>query len=235
MSHIEIDFNSSFEKSLASVLSLPDGRNPDATKNEFVADALRELYALAHGRTVQTSIGPVRIGPPIDPSLRDAPIRVSGRAELMALAKRLTKFIPSATADSTRQSIDESQRTGRDKFPVHITSHNVRLGPALREFIQRKISAVRRIAGDALGVELVLRGASDAPHLFSVTARVALPGPDLHGSASHHNIRHAITDLVARLARAARKRKTRLSKGRRGQARRSATHSPARSLLLVAL
>ncbi len=96
--------------------------------------------------------------------------------------------------------------------PIHITPHNLTLSPALQEFIRRKLAALSRFAGDMLAAEIILRGKSDAPHLFSLSARLALPGRDIQGNAAHENLYAAIDQLVAKLARLSRKRKTRLAK-----------------------
>jgi ribosomal subunit interface protein len=96
--------------------------------------------------------------------------------------------------------------------PIHITPHNLTLSPALQQFIRRKMSALSRFAGDMLAAEIILRGKSDAPHLFSLSARLALPGRDIQGNAVHENLYTAIDQLVAKLARLSRKRKTRLAK-----------------------
>ena len=98
---------------------------------------------------------------------------------------------------------------------IHITSHNTQLNAALREFIQVKISSLSRFAGDIVAAEVVLRGKSGAAHLFSVSARLALPGRDVHGNASHSNLYGAVNQLVARLGRLSRKRKTRLASASR--------------------
>lgn len=76
--------------------------------------------------------------------------------------------------------------------------------------MERKVSALSRVAGDMLAAEVVLRGKRGAAHLFSASARVALPGRDLQGNATHQSLHGAIDQLVSRLARLARKRKTRL-------------------------
>jgi putative sigma-54 modulation protein len=98
------------------------------------------------------------------------------------------------------------------KPSIHITSHNTELSAALREFIQLKISSLSRFGGDIVAAEVVLRGKSGSAHLFSVSARLAFPGRDVHGNASHSDLYGAINKLVARLARLSRKRKTRLAK-----------------------
>jgi putative sigma-54 modulation protein len=98
------------------------------------------------------------------------------------------------------------------KTSIHITSHNTELSPALREFIELKISSLSRFGRDLVSAEVVLRGKSGTAHLFSVSARLAFPGRDVHGNASHSNPYGAVNQLVARLARLSRKRKTRLAK-----------------------
>jgi putative sigma-54 modulation protein len=97
------------------------------------------------------------------------------------------------------------------KPPIHITPHDLDLSPALRDFVQTKISGLSRFAGDIVSAEVVLRGKAGAAHLFSVSARLALPGRDVQGNATHANLYSAIDRLVARLARLSRKRKTRLT------------------------
>jgi ribosomal subunit interface protein len=99
--------------------------------------------------------------------------------------------------------------------PIHITSHGIELSFALRRFIERKISRLSRFAGDILTAEVVLREKAGASGLFSVSARLALPGRDVQGNAVHVNFYAAINRLVARLARLSRKRKTRFEKRKR--------------------
>ena len=97
-------------------------------------------------------------------------------------------------------------------LPIHITPHGIDLSFALRKFIEKKISRLPRFAGDILSAEVVVREKSGANGLFSVSARLTLPGRDVHGSAVHKNFYAAINQLVARLARLSRKRKTRFEK-----------------------
>lgn len=97
-------------------------------------------------------------------------------------------------------------------LPIHITPHGIDLSFALRKFIEKKISRLPRFAGDILSAEVVLREKSGANGLFSVSARLALPGRDVHGNAVHKNFYAAINQLVARLARLSRKRKTQFEK-----------------------
>jgi putative sigma-54 modulation protein len=103
------------------------------------------------------------------------------------------------------------------KTSIHITSHHTEVSAALREFIQLKISSLSRFGRDIVAAEVVLRGKSGASHLFSVSARLAFPGRDVHGNASHSDPYGAVNQLVARLARLSRKRKTRLGRLFRGR------------------
>lgn len=94
--------------------------------------------------------------------------------------------------------------------PIHITPHDLHLSAGVNDFIRIKIAGLSRFAGDIVAAEVVLRGKSGAAHLFSVTGRLALPGRDVHANATHTDIYGAINQLVSRLARLSRKRKTRL-------------------------
>ncbi|HZS16696.1 MAG TPA: ribosome-associated translation inhibitor RaiA [Candidatus Udaeobacter sp.] len=100
-------------------------------------------------------------------------------------------------------------------LPIHITPDGIELSFGLRNFIRKKISHVARFAGDILSAEVVLREKSGATRLFSVSARLSLPGCDVHASAVHENFYAAINQLVARLGRLSRKRKTRFEKRNR--------------------
>jgi putative sigma-54 modulation protein len=100
-------------------------------------------------------------------------------------------------------------------LPIHITAHDIELSVALRKFIEKKISRVSRFAADILSAEVVLREKHGANGLFSVSARLALPGRDVHANGVHVNFYTAINQLVARLARLSRKRKTRFEKRKR--------------------
>ena len=96
MNHTEINLNDPFEKTLTSVLALPQGDHCSA-QDETVALALRYLYTAAHGRTLRTSIGPISIMPGVDSSLKDGPFSLCTRENLLALAERRTAFRRRAT------------------------------------------------------------------------------------------------------------------------------------------
>jgi ribosomal subunit interface protein len=97
-------------------------------------------------------------------------------------------------------------------LPIHITTHHLSMSNALHRFAREKISSVCRFANDALAADVVLRRHAGAKERFSASARLALPGRDIHGRAVASNLYAAIGKLVAKLARLSRKRKTRLAK-----------------------
>ena len=106
--HTEIDLNAPFEKSLAAALSLPRGGDARDHEDEAVAEALRYLYTVAHGRIVQTLLGPISIAPAIDPSLKDAPLRLETRNQLFMLAERRTNFTRPVKEQVSAKNADES-------------------------------------------------------------------------------------------------------------------------------
>jgi hypothetical protein len=97
VNHIEINLNDPFEKTLAAVRTLPHGRDRPSAQDEIVALALRYLYTVAHGRTLQTSIGPISVMPSVDPSLKEASFSLCTRTDLLVLAEQRTVFRRSAT------------------------------------------------------------------------------------------------------------------------------------------
>ena len=97
-------------------------------------------------------------------------------------------------------------------LPIHITTHHLSLTDPLRRFTRQKIAPVARFANDAVAAEIVLRRHGGATTRFSASARLALPGRDIHGRAVHANLYVAIGKLVDKLARLCRKRKTRLAR-----------------------
>ncbi|MHA3771484.1 ribosome hibernation-promoting factor, HPF/YfiA family [Verrucomicrobiota bacterium sgz303538] len=99
------------------------------------------------------------------------------------------------------------------RIPIHITAHNLSLSPPLYKFVHKKIGTVTRIAMDVLAIEIVLRrNPSPRSERFSVSARLALPGRDVHSHVSSPDLYVAVGIVAARLARRLRKRKTRIAK-----------------------
>jgi putative sigma-54 modulation protein len=99
-------------------------------------------------------------------------------------------------------------------LPIHITPHHLTLSPALGDFVSMKLSKVPRISGEVLAADVVLRRhhGTMAGRQFTASARLALPGHDIHGSATHTDLYSAVVKLVATLARRLRKRRTRLAR-----------------------
>jgi ribosomal subunit interface protein len=110
---------------------------------------------------------------------------------------------------------ESTNNSDMNALPIQITAHDIELSITLRKFIAKKISRVSRFAADILSAEVVLREKSGANGLFSVSARLALPGRDVHANAVHVNFYAAINQLVRRLARLSRKRKTRFERRKR--------------------
>jgi ribosomal subunit interface protein len=110
-------------------------------------------------------------------------------------------------------------------LPIHITAHHLHLSDPLRRIVRTKLIPVTRFANDAIAAEIVLRRHNGAQTRFSASARLALPGQDVHGHAVHANLYVAIGKLVRKLGRLLRKRKTRLAKAFKHPGRRKVAQS----------
>lgn len=119
-------------------------------------------------------------------------------------------------------------------LPIHITTHHLSLSDPLRRFTRKKIAPITRFANDALAVEIVLRRHGGDTTRFSASARLALPGRDVHGRAIASNLYVAIGRLVTKLGRLLRKRKTRLAKSFTRSRTGKSAQSPQPSALSVA-
>ena len=86
MKRISIDLSLPLEKVLARALTLPSGGENGAISEVEVDDAVRRLFAAAHGRAVETSIGRISIAPAVAPWLKAEPLAIRTRGELLALA-----------------------------------------------------------------------------------------------------------------------------------------------------
>ena len=86
MKRISIDLSEPLERVLTQALALPagsgDGRNSEAR----VKEAVRRLYDAANGQTVDTLLGRIPIAPAVAPWLKEAPLAVRTRSELLTLA-----------------------------------------------------------------------------------------------------------------------------------------------------
>ena len=229
MKIIDIDLWEPFERNVERALALPTRQSNEHVPDKEVLAALQRLYELVHGRFVQTTIGIIPVAPPVAPEFGSTRLCVATRTELLqalnqqiAMAYRkqtgiTPHFAPADQRDHkpSRQTLpakSTDKRRTMKNIPIHITPHDLDLSPAVRDFLQKKLSGVARFAGDVLAAEVVLRGRSGAAARFSVSARLALPGRDVQANATHGNLYGAIDKLVSRLGRLSRKRKTRLAK-----------------------
>jgi hypothetical protein len=135
MKQTKIDLLEPFEKVLASVLSVPArdkviAQSPaeNATSLRFpnpvdrspatageLREVLRCLYEAAHGRLVETQVGPVAIAPPVAPSLKDTPFYIKTQANF--LLEALTRII--GDASHSNNGIPPPQTFGKR----HLGSH----------------------------------------------------------------------------------------------------------------
>lgn len=99
-----------------------------------------------------------------------------------------------------------------ESLPIYIMPHHLELSPALIARVREKLGPLVRIGGDAVraDVTLRLRHGRGPGRMFTASARLTLPGGDIHASATRANLYKAITALEVRLARRLRKRKTRI-------------------------
>jgi putative sigma-54 modulation protein len=114
-------------------------------------------------------------------------------------------------------------------IPIHITPHHLRLTPALSQFVSGKIAKLPRFAGDAVAADIVLRrhhGTAKGKS-FSASARLALPGRDVHATATHTDLYTAITHLTKKLARRSLKCKVRRGRAAKNLRRSARRNRPA--------
>jgi hypothetical protein len=121
MQKIEIDLREPFEHNLERALALPEAHDRANAPDEEVAAALRRIYELAYGRSVETPIGLVAIAPALAPALAEARLSVASRQGLLAA-------IRDKLASPSRALRDED----RSKRP-HFTANAAVEAPELRE------------------------------------------------------------------------------------------------------
>jgi hypothetical protein len=103
MKEIKIDLAEPFPSVLAQALSLPLN-GTDAPKSESeVKKAARCLYEAAHGRVVDTNIGPVGIAPAVAAALKTAPFSMKTREEFLVFAEANSSFKRSAATFLNRR------------------------------------------------------------------------------------------------------------------------------------
>ncbi|WP_265593789.1 ribosome-associated translation inhibitor RaiA [Verrucomicrobium sp. BvORR034] len=95
-------------------------------------------------------------------------------------------------------------------IPVHIMPHHLTLTPSLNACVRGSVEKLSHYANDALAAHIVLRrhhGTAEGKR-FSASLRLALPGRDLHATATHADMYAAIGLMTRKLARRSRRRKT---------------------------
>lgn len=101
-------------------------------------------------------------------------------------------------------------------IPVHIVPHHLTLSPSLNACARGSVEKLSHFAHDALAAHMVLRrhhGTTEGKR-FSASLRLALPGRDLHATATHADMYVAIELMTRKLARRSRRRKTRRVRSR---------------------
>lgn len=86
MKRILIDLSLPLERVLTQALALPTSRDNGGIREAQVEEAVRCLFAAAHGRSVETPIGRISIAPAVAPWLKAAPLAIRTRGELLTLA-----------------------------------------------------------------------------------------------------------------------------------------------------
>src|SRR5690349_13942488 len=84
MQEIEINLREPFEDNLERALALPEDHDRAGTTEEQIATALRRIYELAYGRSVETTIGLVGIAPALIPALAETRLHMASRESLLA-------------------------------------------------------------------------------------------------------------------------------------------------------
>jgi hypothetical protein len=124
MKNTEIDLAQSFEKVLATVLSLPPGCTP-AVMDRFSDEAdlkpvIRDLYEAANGRQVETNIGLIMIAPPAYAFLKAKPFSVTTQTEF--LIEAAGRLIAGPTAADNREKMAEAVVDDKTRYKTSIHS-----------------------------------------------------------------------------------------------------------------
>lgn len=96
-------------------------------------------------------------------------------------------------------------------LPVNLTTHHRRRNLTSSEFADRNLAKSSRFPDEALRMDLVIRrhGSDAEDGRFSASARLPLPGRDIHATAVHADLPTAIVKLIERLVRRSHRRRTR--------------------------
>jgi hypothetical protein len=124
MNQVSIDLSESFEKVLATALSLPR-TNGAWPSDAAIKQAMRYLYEVANGRIVETHIGAIPIAPPVEPWLKARPLRLKSAADLLTMVKDNL-----GASDSLNYARSKPQKRRQSK-----------IGSALFEFMAGRLGA----------------------------------------------------------------------------------------------
>lgn len=97
-------------------------------------------------------------------------------------------------------------------LPVNLTAHHRRRSLTSREFADCNLAKSPRFSEEALRMDLVIRrhGSDAEDGRFSASARLPLPGRDIHATAVHADLSIAIVKLIETLVRRSHRRKMRV-------------------------
>lgn len=84
---MKINLSKPFDKVVADALALPERGEGDIS-DEKVVELVRYLYSAAHGRGVNTAIGRITVAPATAAFLKNEPIPVKSRNDLLVWAAK---------------------------------------------------------------------------------------------------------------------------------------------------
>jgi hypothetical protein len=113
MKHIEINLGAPFSEIVARAIALPDNGGSESTNDGQIVHALRRLYELAHGHSVETVIGLIPIAPPVASGLANTRFSIGSRRELLAIVEEKIASTGTPKGDQARHPLVDRLGTGR--------------------------------------------------------------------------------------------------------------------------
>ncbi len=112
---------------------------------------------------------------------------------------------------------------------IHLTPRHLKLTPAIEQRMVAELNSLEEINSRIVSAHAVLSrdDTADPAARFTVSAHLAVAGPDLHAQESATDLYSALDAVKAKLARQLRKRKTRLTDKRRSTAQRGSEQARA--------
>jgi putative sigma-54 modulation protein len=107
---------------------------------------------------------------------------------------------------------------------LHVTPRHLRLTPAIEQYIADKLGALAKISDRAISAHVMIGQdrSANPERRFTVSARLAVAGPDLHAEEHGAELYAGVDAVAAKLGRQLRKRKTKLVDHPRASAQRAA-------------